>query len=901
MPTGIDFERIRQCLSDKDLTALFVDVLGWDAPLGSGRRVRVDDAIEAREVATKKGVGVWHCGSIPGGEGQRRLDAEIARLTAERVLVFDDGMEQQWKWPEPRKSGGGTRLVSHRYVAGSKNEGLIQRLAAVRFSLAEQATLTVVQVRERVRLAFNADTVTAKFYGEFKDHHDELVGTDEKPGQILGIPDLGDLAWYGSVLMNRLMFMYFLQKKGFMDGDSNYLRSRLRAVQALLGRDAFYGFYRTFLLPLFHEGLGSTKHDYGDEQIAAIIGDVPYVNGGLFAVHELERRYEISVPDKAFEQIFDYFDRYQWHLDDRPSSEPNEINPDVLGYIFEQYINQKQMGAYYTKEDVTGYMTSSALISCYLEKLESVDLSPWHLLPAAPSRYVWEALQHGCDTALPRDVEVASAEDDDDILLKMALPDIGLPGESWREVIARRRSTEGLLETIGSGSIASSADGVHYNLDLRAVAVDLIMSTKTSEQLNIAHNVLATLSVLDPTCGSGAFLFAALDELADCYRAIVQRSAELVEAGQAPASFAEAAAKHESQEYYVLKSAILNNLYGVDIMAEATEIARLRLFLKLVAQLERREQIEPLPDLDLNIRTGNLLVGVAHAKDADERLAVDLLGQAEVASLVAAAKAVGKTYRAFVAAQEENLDAEEIDALKRQLIGSLATVRSDVDARLYAVEKPLADFEDWRRSHAPFHWFVEFPSVMDRGGFDVIVGNPPYIQRSKIKTYRYSGYKTDRCPDIYAACVERSTQLLESKGWLSLILPISFQFSSDFEAAREVVRKRLAHRYVSAFSRNPAALFSAGLGVRSTVLIGGGDSGDATSTSRLNRWVEAYRPSLFQCLSYAYLPDSLRTFGWPRLANQRIGELLVALEANDTRLSDSAGRGPNAGNVFSDR
>ncbi len=66
---------------------------------------------------------------------------------------------------------------------------------------------------------------------------------------------------------------------------------------------------------------------------------------------------------------------------------------------------------------------------------------------------------------------------------------------------------------------------------------------------------------------------------------------------------------HPNHRYFILKSIIVNNLYGVDIMEEAVEICKLRLFLKLVAQIERVEHIEPLPDIDFNIRAGNTLVG----------------------------------------------------------------------------------------------------------------------------------------------------------------------------------------------------------------------------------------------------------------------------------------------------
>lgn len=892
MLVAVDFERIRKCLDEKDFTALFVDVLGWDAPLGSGRRVRIDDAVEALEVATKKGVGVWYCSSVPGSEIQRRLDVEIARLTAERVLVFGDGVEQQWKWPEPRKSGSGTRLVTHRYVAGSRNDGLIQRLAAVRFTLAEQTGLTVIDVRERVRMAFNADTVTAKFYKEFKAQHDGLVGTGDEPALILGIPDLDDLAWYGSVLMNRLMFMYFFQKKGFMDADTDYLRNRLQAVRKLLGRDAFYGFYRDFLLPLFHQGLGSPSHEYSDPEIARIIGDIPYVNGGLFAVHELERRYEIAIPDEAFESIFAFFDRYQWHLDDRPTSEPNEINPDVLGYIFEQYINQKQMGAYYTKEDVTGYMTGSALGGHFLDRLSSIGHDPWQRLATSPERYVPEALRYGMETDIRPQTNANTQPEDFGGLSVLADHDSALPGETWREVIARRDRYNGLIDMIRSGDVRAADTAIELNLDLRTVVVDHILSVGTSAELRQVYGELRQFAVLDPTCGSGAFLFAALDELADFYRAIVQRGIELEEHGDEELDFAVAAREHESQEYYVLKAAMLNNLYGVDIMAEAAEIARLRLFLRLVAQLERKDQVEPLPDLDLNIKTGNLLVGIAHEADAHDRLGKDLLGQAEVASVIASAMRVGEHYSAFVQAQESGQNAFTVLSMKQSLVDELETIRLEVDQRLYDVQKPKLSLTDWRATHQPFHWFIEFPSVMGRGGFDVVVGNPPYIQRKDVTSYQFTGYNTDDCPDVYAPCMERSSTLLRPHGSFAMIVPISFQFSDDFASARAWFEGRFNSIFASTFSRNPAALFSAGLGVRSTIVIGTNTENAPLGgvwTSRLNRWVEECRPHLFALLSYARLPDELRRGPWPRTGSHRMASFLAALVHSGGRLGRKAG------------
>ena len=141
-----------------------------------------------------------------------------------------------------------------------------------------------------------------------------------------------------------------------------------------------------------------------------LIGRVPYLNGGIFDIHELEapERYgkTIKIPDKAFERIFNYFDQYQWHLDERPLRADNEINPDVLGYIFEKYINQKQMGAYYTKEDITEYISKNTVIPFLFDaakpKCKVAFENPggptlWDLLSETPDRYIYPALCHGIE------------------------------------------------------------------------------------------------------------------------------------------------------------------------------------------------------------------------------------------------------------------------------------------------------------------------------------------------------------------------------------------------------------------------------------------------------------------------------------------------------------------------
>jgi hypothetical protein len=162
-------------------------------------------------------------------------------------------------------------------------------------------------------------------------------------------------------MLNRLMFCYFIQKKGFLDNNKNYLRDKLKASQEKKGKNKFYSFYRDFLLVLFHQGLNEAMHK---DEVKIEIGKIPYLNGGLFDEHELEKIYKaIDIEDKAFERIFDFFDQYEWHLDTRITASGKDINPDVIGYIFEKYINDRSnMGAYYTKEDITDYISKNCIL-----------------------------------------------------------------------------------------------------------------------------------------------------------------------------------------------------------------------------------------------------------------------------------------------------------------------------------------------------------------------------------------------------------------------------------------------------------------------------------------------------------------------------------------------------------
>ena len=391
-----DTDRLRELLVAGDLVGLFVGAMGWDHPDHAEPVVDVETGLSAAAVANKKGVTAFRvdCSDgLPLRAGQDRLVRELRRVSRDQLVVFTAPDEYLWLWPEQRPSGVGYRLVGHHHPFSAPTEAILQRLVRASFAISEEPSLTSAAVLERVRRSFNAEKVTRSFYREFERHHKSFTEA------ISGIGHAADRSWYASLILNRLMFCYFVQNKGFLDGDRGYLRSRL--TQAMNRRDPDT-FFRSFLLPLFHHGLGDRRHAYSDDDTAEMVGSVPFVNGGIFERHRLETDYNPDIPDSAFLELFDFFDGWRWHLDERPSEVANEINPDVLGYIFEQYINQKDYGAYYTKPDVTGYMATSAILPALADRFVTAGLDdPAALLAASRADYIHDILGHGADKDTP--------------------------------------------------------------------------------------------------------------------------------------------------------------------------------------------------------------------------------------------------------------------------------------------------------------------------------------------------------------------------------------------------------------------------------------------------------------------------------------------------------------------
>lgn len=428
----------------------------------------------------------------------------------------------------------------------------------------------------------------------------------------------------------------------------------------------------------------------------------------------------LTVADAAFEGIFALFASFTWHLDDTPGGNSDEINPDVLGYIFEKYINQKAFGAYYTRPEITSYLAERSIHHMILERV------------AAP-----------------------------------AMPEFGLKA-----------------------------------IDFKTVP-DLLAGMDNNTALKLADEVLPSITILDPAVGSGAFLVAALKCLINVYTAVVGR-AEMQASTDLHHWLQEIKKTHASVAYYIKHRIVTDNLYGVDIMEEACEIAKLRLFLAMVASVRHVEDLEPLPNIDFNILPGNSLVGLVRVDEHEFNTKQNDLFKIPFRELLTKKNRQLDIYRHATEKLGQAVNLRELrdklDSEMRYASGVMNELLRDQfealgvkyeqaqwDEKKQALVKPqkrqvtCADIA----AQAPFHWGYIFDDIVQRrGGFDIILANPPWevfkpqakeffanysevVSKNKmtIKEFEKESSKLLKNPEVCAAWLEYESRFPHMSSW----------------------------------------------------------------------------------------------------------------------------------------
>ena len=434
---------------------------------------------------------------------------------------------------------------------------------------------TLAQIED----AFSVEAVTKEFFEQYKglfldlkDELDDIAKKDKTIREEFAEKKVST-ADFAKKLMGQIVFLYFLQKKGWLgvpksgdwgDGTHNFLR---QLYEKKFG--SYENFFNDILEPLFYDTLAT---DRGHEAWCSIFKcRIPFLNGGLFepvAGYDW-RKTDITIPNSLFSNskkteagdegtgILDVFDRYNFTVNEaEPLEKEVAIDPEMLGKVFENLLEvkeRKSKGSFYTPREIVHYMCQESLIN-YL------------------------------DTALNTKAELVGTE-----RRKQGL----LGDEKAEQTLLTVPSRGELIPRADIETFIHSGDQISHYEAVETRYVGREMPKRIKEHAKLLDEKLADIAVCDPAIGSGAFPVGMMQEIVRARSALTPYFNDV----------------KDRTAYHFKRHAIQSCLYGVDIDPGAVEIAKLRLWLSLVVDEEDLKQIKPLPNLDYKIVSGNSLLG----------------------------------------------------------------------------------------------------------------------------------------------------------------------------------------------------------------------------------------------------------------------------------------------------
>lgn len=536
--------------------------------------------------------------------------------------------------------------------------------------------------------ALDRESLTRQFFERFRHAVHEV---SQAIGAALPLEPAEAADGQALLLLSRLLFLYFMQQKGWLNGERRFLVDRIEGAV----RDG-RGVYAILFKPLFFGCLNTAVRERDDA--ARRLGNIPYLNGGLFEPSAFEERNAgFDLPDELLQRVVEgVFETFAFSIDESDAA-GTHIDPEMLGKVFESLMaNEERLatGSFYTPRAIVDVLAARAIVA-------------WLSDGDAATQDVLDAIVRG-------------------------------------ESVRRPRNARALAQR------------------------------------------LRTIAVLDPACGSGAFLLSALR--------IVERLTVALDVDAQPD---------------LRRRIVERSLYGVDLKPEAVRLCELRLWLAIVSQADASiGSIQPLPNLDRNILQGNSLLSPTdflgdNRGDVYREWVYALRAQSDLitryrnaphrerAALARLIRANDRRLAAELVAKAIDLDEREQEQLclpQRDLFGRLRALNlercRELHERIGSNRRLLEQIDEGEIGF--FSFDVHFAHVVARGGFDVVVGNPPWVRNSRIDprvkrmyTERFSLFRADGArgapafhqPDLSIAFVERALSLAAPGGVVSLLVP----------------------------------------------------------------------------------------------------------------------------------
>ena len=649
------------------------------------------------------------------------------------IAVFDDGKHWRLSYICDHKEGT-TSAKRFSYVLGDKQGQYKTPLERLDKVAAKAGHFKLDDLKE----AFSVDALSKEFFDEYHRHYDRIcdyiIHSHINTLTQLHIHD------YVKKMMGRIVFLHFLQKKGWLNDDPEFL-SKLFFLspykQDFLEQELeplFFGIFNTE--PNKREQLFSQEH--WDLRWLAEWEKLPYLNGGLFERDEVDKM-KIKLPASLFENLFKFMASYNFTIDENdPDDADIGIDPEMLGKIFESLLeDNKAKGAFYTPKEIVRYMCKESLIAYLNSKVNSDEVN-------------------------------------------------------------------------------SESTGNHItNHDSLVTAVrQFVEQHEFPKELEPYREVLDTalrnVKICDPAIGSGAFPMGLLNELWRCREALGERATSpsqmgtqatgLSQAGSLCSKEGQAGSLYPYSRAALKREIIENNIYGVDIEKGAIDIARLRFWLSIVVDAEKPE---PLPNFDYKFMQGNSLIesfdghDLSHILDKD-RSSRPLPGRSarkagwaeNQTGMEFGSDEVKQNLRNWLKMYFSLTDHKE-KAYYRELINSSVKNYIVQQGIGPAAETRLNAIDPSANKHF-FLWHTWFKDIFDNGGFDIVIGNPPYVSSKEIPEIDKYEYKrhyslAKKQFDLYSLFIERGRKLAKTEGILSLIIPDSLVGRSNFKDTRQLL------------------------------------------------------------------------------------------------------------------
>lgn len=424
--------------------------------------------------------------------------------------------------------------------------------------------------------------------------------------------------------------------------------------------------------------------------------------------------------------------------------------------------------------------------------------------------------------------------------------------------------------------------------------------------LKFIEEKILSLSVLDPTMGSGHFLVNATNHIANF---IVDLLNEFP--GYNP--------KIGSDPALWRRRVVEDCIYGVDLNPLAVELAKLCLWITTAFKEK------PLSFLNHHLKKGNALVGVRISgleKHLEKtRGKYDLFMQSYINSVRQASEGYKEKLSKLTEAREDIEEKKEILAgLDEDLFPYKHLCNLFTQYLLGELKETDLSFqiENWKKLNKTeklpaslnskdfFHWDLEFPDVFygNNTGFDCVIGNPPYvdIKLDEYDThYKCSRFITNECGNLYVYTIERSCQILNWRGRMSFVIPLSLFTTPRMLPVQKFIKDHYTKIYIAFFSNRPSQIFKDSQNFASIFIFEKKPGEEQLiATTKLLRWYSNKRKELFKNISFTHveIPETAPKFAIPKLSNQIENSILYKLFSKQKMLKDYISKSQNSNYVI---